>query len=134
MFDFLKTCVLGLLYLILSPFILAFVALYAVFSLFVFIYMFFKRVVLFFSGEDMKEGMKIDRLARLHIQNQDEEKEKTSSEVTPVIEKNVTAVVQPIIIQTDQNGVLKSVQIAPTSAPEIASSEPIFDEEGGEEK
>lgn len=134
MFDFLKTCGLGLLYLVLSPFILIFVALYAFFSFFVFIYMFFKRVIMFFSGEDMKESMKIDRIAKLHIQNQDEEKERTTSEVAPVIEKNVTTVVQPIIIQTDQNGVLKSVQIAPSNAPEIPVSDSAVDSVEGEER
>ena len=67
---------------------------------------------MFFSGEDMKNEMKIDKLAKLHIEQQDEEEEaKKAVQPSPIIEKNTTTVVQPIIIQTDQNGVLKSVQI-----------------------
>ena len=67
---------------------------------------------MFFSGEDMKNGMKIDKLAKFHIEKQDQEDEaKKAIQPSPIIEKTTTTVVQPIIIQTDQNGVLKSVQI-----------------------
>lgn len=116
MFDFLKTCGQGLLYLILSPFLLILVVVYAIYALFVFFFMLGKRVVMFFSGDDMKEEMKIDKLAKMHIKQLDqEEEEKNSIQVQPqsVIEKNNTTVVQPIIIQTDEKGVLKSVQMGP---------------------
>ncbi len=53
MMDFLKTCGLGLLYLLLSPFILAFFAIYAVYSTAVFIIMFFKATLLFFKGKSI---------------------------------------------------------------------------------
>ncbi len=112
MFDFIKTCGQGLLYLILSPFLLLLVVGYSIYSFFVFFFMLAKRVVMFFSGMDMKEDMKIDKLAKLHIKQQDQEtEEKNSLATTPVIEKTTNTVVQPIIIQTDENGVLKSVQM-----------------------
>lgn len=116
MFDFLKTCGQGLLYLILSPFLLILVVVYAIYALFVFFFMLGKRVVMFFSGDDMKEEMKIDKLAKMHIKQLDQEEEvKNSIQVQPqsVIEKNNTTVIQPIIIQTDEKGVLKSVQMGP---------------------
>ena len=112
MFDFLKTFGQGLLYLILSPFILIGVTLNAIYSIIVFLFMFIKRIYMFFRGEDMKAEMKIDQLAKLHIKQQDDEEEiKEAITPTPVVNKNTT-VVQPIIIQTDANGVLKSVKIA----------------------
>ena len=60
MFDFLKTFGQGLLYLVLSPFILLMVVFYTIYSFFVFFFMFFKRIFLFFAGYDMKEEMKIE--------------------------------------------------------------------------
>lgn len=116
MFDFLKTFGQGLLYLILLPFIIVLVCGYTIYAFFVFIFMFFKRIFLFFAGYDMKEEMKIDRIAKFHVDQQDEEEEiKKAINPTPIIERNNTTVVQPIIIQTDENGVLKSVQIAQTN-------------------
>lgn len=116
MFDFIKTCGQGLLYLILSPFLLLLVVGYSIYSFFVFFFMLIKRVVMFFSGMDMKEDMKIDKLAKLHIKQQDQEtEEKASVATTSVIEKTTNTVVQPIIIQTDENGVLKSVQMPNSS-------------------
>ena len=118
MFDFLKTCGQGILYLILSPILLIILLVYTVYSLAVFLFMFFKRIFMFFSGEDMKDEMKIDKLAKLHIKQQDEEDEvKKAIQPSPVIEKTTTTLVQPIIIQTDQNGVLKSVQIPSSNNP-----------------
>lgn len=111
MFDFLKTFGQGLLYLILSPFILILVAINAIYSVIVFLFMFFKRIYMFFRGEDMKAEMKIDQLAKIHIEQQEEEQEiKEAINPTPVVNKTTT-VVQPIIIQTDANGVLKSVKV-----------------------
>lgn len=126
MIDFLKTMGQGILYTILSPFILLGVVLYAVYSLFVFFFMFVKRIVMFFQGEDMSSEMKIDRAAKMHLTNQDEELEKKEEvkEVVPVetkvIKEEKTTIVQPIIIQTDEEGRLKNIQyIQPTPAPQI---------------
>lgn len=126
MIDFLKTMGQGILYTILSPFILLGVVLYAVYSFFVFFFMFVKRIVMFFQGEDMSSEMKIDRAAKMHLTNQDEELEKKeeTKEVVPVetkvIKEEKTTIVQPIIIQTDEEGRLKNIQyIQPTPAPQI---------------
>lgn len=112
MFDFLKTCGQGLLYLILSPLILAGLLVYGVYSFFVFFFMFFKRIIMFFSGDDLKDDMKIDKIAKLQMKkNKEEEEVKQAISPTPIIEKTTTTVVQPIIIQTDENGVLKNVKV-----------------------
>ena len=91
MIDFLKTMGQGILYTILSPFILLGVILYAVYSLFLFFFMFVKRIVMFFQGEDMSNEMKIDRAAKMHLSNQDEELEQKEKEkeVVPVIVESV---------------------------------------------
>jgi len=116
MVDFLKTMGQGILYTILSPFIILGVLIYAVYCLFAFFFMFIKRIVMFFKGEDMSVEMKIDRAAKMHLDNQDEELEKKENEITPtitqtnVIKEEKTTIVQPIIIQTDEQGRLKNIQ------------------------
>ena len=126
MIDFLKTMGQGILYTILSPFIILGVLIYAVYCLFAFFFMFIKRIVMFFKGEDMSVEMKIDRAAKMHLDNQDEELEKKENEITPtitqtnVIKEEKTTIVQPIIIQTDEQGRLKNIQyITPSSTPSI---------------
>ena len=132
MIDFLKTMGQGILYTILSPFILLGVVLYAVYSLFVFFFMFIKRIVMFFQGEDMSRDMKIDRAAKMHLSNQDEELEKSNEEKdvvsveTKIIKEEKTTIVQPIIIQTDEEGRLKNIQyIQPTPATPQIEEQPI---------
>ena len=126
MIDFLKTMGQGILYTILSPFIILGVLIYAVYCLFAFFFMFIKRIVMFFKGEDMSVEMKIDRAAKMHLNNQDEELEKKENEITPtitqtnVIKEEKTTIVQPIIIQTDEQGRLKNIQyVTPSSTPSI---------------
>ena len=126
MIDFLKTMGQGILYTILSPFIILGVLIYAVYCLFAFFFMFIKRIVMFFKGEDMSVEMKIDRAAKMHLDNQDEELEKKENKITPtitqtnVIKEEKTTIVQPIIIQTDEQGRLKNIQyITPSSTPSI---------------
>lgn len=126
MVDFLKTMGQGILYTILSPFIILGVLIYAVYCLFAFFFMFIKRIVMFFKGEDMSVEMKIDRAAKMHLDNQDEELEKKENEITPtitqtnVIKEEKTTIVQPIIIQTDEQGRLKNIQyVTPSSTPSI---------------
>ena len=115
--EFFKTIGQGVLYLIFSPFILLGVALYTIFSFVLFFVMFVKRIILFFKGEDMKQEMRYDIVARMHLDNQDELLEKKQKEqtginvpVTNVIKEEKTTLVQPIIIQTDEEGRLKGVQ------------------------
>ena len=126
MIDFLKTMGQGILYTLLSPFIILGVLIYAVYCLFAFFFMFIKRIVMFFKGEDMSVEMKIDRAAKMHLDNQDEELEKKENEITPtitqtnVIKEEKTTIVQPIIIQTDEQGRLKNIQyVTPSSTPSI---------------
>lgn len=127
MIDFLKTMGQGILYTILSPFILLGVILFAVYSLFVFFFMFFKRIIMFFQGEDMSSEMRIDRAAKLHLNNQNEELDiKEEKEIVPletkIVKEEKTTIVQPIIIQTDEEGRLKNIQyITPT--PQVPNIE-----------
>ena len=115
MFEFLKTFGQGILYVILSPFLLLAALVFMVYSVFTFFLMFVKRIIMFFSGEDMKEEMRIDKLARMHLENQDSEKKEKESknevQATPIIEKQTTVIQQPIIIQTDEEGRIKACHI-----------------------
>ena len=136
MLDFFKTMGQGILYTILSPFLLILVLVYAVYCIFAFFFMFFKRIVMFFKGEDMSAEMKIDRAAKMHLHNQEEEIENKEEEITPtitqtnVVKEEKTTIVQPIIIQTDEEGRLKNIQyITPTPAPQIEENKPITIEE-----
>ncbi|MDD6301910.1 MAG: hypothetical protein PUA56_01155 [Bacillales bacterium] len=140
MLDFLKTVGQGILYLILSPFIILGVLLYSVYCVFLFLFMFFKRLYMFFKGEDMKAAMRYDKVAKIHLEQQDEKIEKEKQEAsnndgnkneTTHIEKTTT-IVQPIIIQTDEDGKLKNISyITPnstTSSQEnIKNTEPPLD-------
>jgi hypothetical protein len=88
--------------------------------------MFIKRIVMFFQGEDMSTEMKIDRAAKMHLNNQDEEQAQNENQITPtitqtnLIKEEKTTIVQPIIIQTDEQGRLKNIQyINPSPAPQI---------------
>lgn len=136
MLDFLKTMGQGILYTLLSPFILILILVYAVYCLFAFFFMFFKRIVMFFKGEDMSEEMKIDRAAKMHLDNQDEEIKNKQEDQTPIItqtnivKEEKTTIIQPIIIQTDEEGRLKNIQyISPTPAPQIDENKAIQIEE-----
>ena len=63
----------------------------------------------------MKEEMRIDVVAKMHLQNQDEALEKKEEDnsinvpVTNLVKEEKTTIVQPIIIQTDEEGRLKGV-------------------------
>ena len=130
MIDFLKTMGQGILYTLLSPFILIVVIVYAIYCLFAFFFMFFKRIVMFFKGEDMSSEMKIDRAAKMHLNNQDELLEKQEETTSPtitqtnIIKEEKTTIVQPIIIQTDENGVLKNIQYITPTPSNIQKEEP----------
>ena len=124
MVDFLKTMGQGILYTLLAPFLLVIVVVYAIYCFFVFFFMFIKRIVMFFQGEDMSTEMRIDRAAKMHLDNQDEALEKKDELNTPtitqtnVIKEEKTTIIQPIIIQTDEVGNVKKVQyIQPTPNP-----------------
>jgi hypothetical protein len=106
MFDFLKTFGQGLLYIILSPFILILVAVYTIYCVFLFIYMFIKRVVMFFLGYNMKDELPIDKIAKMHMKEVEEEANKPTTpapvEQTPVQPQQT--IYQQFIVMPNQNG------------------------------
>jgi hypothetical protein len=126
MFDFLKTMGQGLLYLILSPFIILLVLIYAIYALIVFFVMFIKRIILFFRGEDMAKEMEIDRVAKMHLDAQDQEEEEKNN--APLVKENPTTIVQPIIIQTNSDGKVTSAQYL-TPSPEIKKEQQVEPQE-----
>ena len=138
MIDFLKTMGQGILYTLLAPFLLVIVIVYAIYCFFVFFFMFVKRIVMFFQGEDMSREMKIDRAARMHLNNQDELMEKKQEEMnnptitqTKIIKEEKTTIIQPLIIQTDEQGNVKKVQYispTPTTMPNIENQIPQIEE------
>ena len=148
MVDFLKTMGQGILYTLLAPFLLVIVIVYAIYCFFVFFFMFVKRIVMFFQGEDMSREMKIDRAAHMHLKNQDELMEKKQEEMnnptitqTNIIKEEKTTIIQPLIIQTDEQGNVKKVQYispTPTTMPNIENQIPQIEEnkviENAEEK
>ena len=148
MVDFLKTMGQGILYTLLAPFLLVIVIVYAIYCFFVFFFMFVKRIVMFFQGEDMSREMKIDRAAHMHLNNQDELMEKKQEEMnnptitqTNIIKEEKTTIIQPLIIQTDEQGNVKKVQYispTPTTMPNIENQIPQIEEnkviENAEEK
>lgn len=112
MLDFLKTMGQGILYFILSPFLLLLVLCYSIYSFILFFVMFIKRIIKFFKGEDMSISMNIDKVAKIHIENQDQEEEERQNaplvnETKTIIHEQNTTVFQPIFIQTDEEGRVK---------------------------
>ncbi len=112
MLDFLKTMGQGILYFILSPFLLLLILCYSIYSFILFFIMFIKRIIKWFKGEDMSIDMSIDKVAQIHIDEQDKAKEETSN--TPIVNETKTiiheqnnTVFQPIFIQTDEEGRVK---------------------------
>ena len=64
MSNFFKSFGKGLLYVVLFPFILVGIVLYAVFGLFVFIFQFFKLIYLFFTGRTLNSDLEEDIAAK----------------------------------------------------------------------
>lgn len=62
--NLLKTVGKGLLYIIALPFFLIVLALGAIFGIFLLIYMFFKSVILFFTGRSLNDDLPEDRMVK----------------------------------------------------------------------
>ena len=66
--QFLKVFLTGILYVLLSPLIVAFLAVYAVYCIFVFIYMGIRCIIVFFAGGyplgDLKEDVEAKRILK----------------------------------------------------------------------
>ncbi len=69
MISFFKSLGRGILYVVGLPFLLAFVAIYAVFSFFIIAFMFFKAVVLFFMGSSLFDELEEDKKAKEVLAN-----------------------------------------------------------------
>lgn len=70
MMSILKTFGIGLLYTILSPFILLVLVLYFAYTFIIFIAMFVVNVVYFFQGRSIKDELEIDKEAKKILQAQ----------------------------------------------------------------
>lgn len=103
MLNFFKVFGKGILYIIGLPFILAFLAFYAIYCLAMFLYMAFRNIVIFFSGGtpngDMKEDVEAKRilLARQEKQNavNDLLLRAYNPQPTPIINQNIEQPVSP---------------------------------------
>lgn len=67
MLEFLKRCGLGVLYVIAAPFAVALLALFAVFGIFVFLFMLVKSLILFFSGRSVFDDLPEDIEAKRRL-------------------------------------------------------------------
>ena len=81
MVSFFKNFGKGLLYVVLFPFLLVFIALYAVFGLLVFIFQLFKLVFLFFTGRTLFTDLEEDIAAKAILEGTtSSDKEETKTE------------------------------------------------------
>lgn len=81
MVSFFKNFGKGLLYVVLFPFLLVFIALYAVFGLLVFIFQLFKLVFLFFTGRTLFTDLEEDIAAKAILEGAtSSDKEETKTE------------------------------------------------------
>ena len=81
MSNFFKSFGKGLLYVVLFPFILVGIVLYAVFGLFVFIFQFFKLIYLFFTGRTLNSDLEEDIAAKAILEKSNNpEKEDTKND------------------------------------------------------
>lgn len=86
MAEFFKTVGKGLLNVILFPLIIVGTCVYGVFGLFVFIFQFFKMIILFFSGRSLNSDLEEDIRANaiLNKNNPKEEKDVESVGAYPI--------------------------------------------------
>lgn len=72
MTSFFRTLGLGVLYIVLLPFIAAFLALYAVFALLVLIVMLFRTIIIYFAGgspfKDLPEDVEAKKIIRARME------------------------------------------------------------------
>ena len=104
----------GLLYVILSPLILAGFAIYAVYSLLVFIWEFFVASVKFFTGKKLTTELKEDKMVKELVEEKDKEyqlqkeKEEAQASITPQPSSNTT--INNFYITPDQLPINQNVQ------------------------
>lgn len=104
----------GLLYVILSPLILAGFAIYAVYSLLVFIWEFFVASVKFFTGKKLTTELKEDKMVKQLVEEKDKEyqlqkeKEEAQASITPQPSSNTT--INNFYITPDQLPINQNIQ------------------------
>ena len=69
MVSFFKSLGRGILYVIGLPFIIAYVAIYAVIAFFIIAFMFFKATILFFRGKSLFDDLEEDKKAKAILEN-----------------------------------------------------------------
>lgn len=80
--EFFKTVLFGLLYVVLSPFIVLFLALYFVYCLIMFIYMSIRNLIVFFSGGTVNGDLPEDIKAKRILKEKMEQKNSTTTTTT----------------------------------------------------
>lgn len=73
----------GLLYTLLLPFLLLFLALFAVYGVFIIVFYFFKMIILFFAGRNIFKDFPEDIEAKEIIKQVKEEKEEKAAQPAP---------------------------------------------------
>lgn len=130
MVKFLKMLGFGVLYTLLSPFILAFFALYAVYCLAIFIYMLIRNLVIFFAGGnpmgDLPEDVKAKKIAQQEQLAQAQALANASQQPQPQTINNVT---QNIYQQPTPNMYQAQAQNfnqnEPVSLPDSVNASPV---------
>ena len=121
----LKTVGKGLLYIIGLPFFLLVLAAYAVFGLFLIVFMFFKSIVFFFTGRSLDDELPEDKKARERKEGKNPST--ASSEEESVVQETNS---EPATT-TYQSGIESAVfgpYVIPT-APVNSEQEPVVEEE-----
>jgi hypothetical protein len=95
---FIKGFLRGLLYVVLSPLILAAFALYAVYSVFIYIGSFFVATFKFFTGNKLTCKLREDKILEEYIAKKKKEEEEEEDEAEE--EEKPAQTQQPIIVQT----------------------------------
>ena len=133
MLGLLKTVGKGLLYIIGLPFFLLVLAIYAVFGLFLLIFMFIKSIIFFFTGRSLDDELPEDIEAR-HIK---EGPRPSATQAEPVQEQPVPQSNQPEDTNTYQVGIESAIfgpYVVPNSSPVIEEQEPKEELEQGVEE
>lgn len=120
MSGFFKSIGKGILYLFVLPFFLIVLAAYAVFGLFVFIFLFFKSIILFFTGRSLNIELPEDIKAKEII------KSSMPQSGNPVVQ-------QQSVRQEDVSSPIAPAIISPSNNPQGSNASPVHQNETVEE-
>ena len=128
----LKTIGKGLLYIIGLPFFLLVLAVFAVFGIFVLVYMFIKSIILFFTGRSLDDELPEDRRAREIREGKTSRVNPTSTTDTTTQETTIQPTPQPVVTPkpTKEMTIEEFVFEEPTAAPQetVKREEPVIQE------